>query len=309
MSDYHVPVMAGEVVQLLDPKPGEIFVDATAGGGGHSAMLAERLAPGGHLILIDQDPAALAEVGKSLQRLSPQITALHGNFRDLKNLLDSIGVGRVSGILFDLGVSSHQLDSGERGFSFRADAPLDLRMDPSQGVPASELLVRLSADELSRALWENGERWAARIARFIKSSKKRIETTFDLVDVVKAAIPKAKWPRDIHPATRTFQSLRILTNDEIGALRDGLEAAIDRLADGGRIAAISYHSLEDRLVKQTLLRYSGRCQCPPGIPICRCGANRVLEIITRRAVTPEKAEIESNPRARSAKLRASRRIP
>jgi 16S rRNA (cytosine1402-N4)-methyltransferase len=309
MREYHVPVMAGEVVRLLDPHPGQTYVDGTAGGGGHSALIAERIAPNGRLIVVDQDLEALEAVKKRFRRLSPKITAIHGNFRDLANLLDAHGISQVHGILFDLGVSSHQFDTGERGFSFRVDAPLDLRMDPSRGIPGYEVLARLSQDELKRILFQyGGERWSARIAQFIKNAASPIETTLALGDVIKAAIPKKAWPKVIHPATRTFQALRIYVNDEIGALGAGLEAGIRRLASKGRIVVLSYHSLEDRVVKQTFLKYSGRCQCPPGVPVCNCGAARILEVLTRRPVTPEIQEIERNPRARSAKLRAAERV-
>ena len=307
-SAYHEPVLSGEVISLLDPRPGQTFVDTTAGGGGHSALIAERITPDGTLVAIDQDPEALAAAGKKLYHLSPKIVLIHGNFRNLTALLDEAGIGMVDGVLFDLGVSSRQLDSAERGFSFRADAPLDMRMDPTAGTPASEMLARLDKGEITRILREYGqERWAARIAQFIEERRRTnpIATTKDLVEVVEAAIPRKAWPKDIHPATRTFQSIRIAVNDELGALEEGLKAGIDRLKVGGRIAAISFHSLEDRIVKQTFLRYSGRCECPPRLPECRCGAREVVKVLTRKPVMAADEEVQTNPRSRSAKLRAA----
>ncbi len=305
---YHQPVLSGEVVSLLDPRPGQTFVDSTAGGGGHSALIVERIKPNGTLVAIDQDPEALVAAGEKLYHLSPKIVLIHGNFRSLTALLDEAGIGPVDGVLFDLGVSSRQLDSAERGFSFRADAPLDMRMDPTAGLPASEMLDRLDRSEITRILRDYGqERWGARIAQFIEE-RGPIATTKDLVDVVEAAIPRKAWPRDIHPATRTFQAIRIAVNNELEALEDGLKAGIDRLKVGGRIAVISFHSLEDRIVKQTFLRYSGRCECPPRLPECRCGAREVIKILTRKPVTAADGEVQENPRSRSAKLRAAEKV-
>ena len=292
------------MISLLDPRPGQTFVDSTAGGGGHSALIGERI-KNGTLVAIDQDPEALAAAREKLYHLSPKIVLIHGNFRNLTALLDEAGIGLADGVLFDLGVSSRQFDSAERGFSFRADAPLDMRMDPTAGMPASEMIARLDRSEITRILRDYGqERWAARIAQFIEE-RGPIATTKDLVDVVEAAIPRKAWPKDIHPATRTFQAIRIAVNDELGALEEGLKAGIDRLSVGGRIAAISFHSLEDRIVKQMFLRYSGRCECPPRLPECRCGARQVVKILTRKPVTAADGEVQSNPRSRSAKLRAA----
>lgn len=308
---YHEPVLSGEVVGLLDPRPGQIYVDATAGGGGHSALIAEKVAPNGRLVAIDQDPEALAATGEKLHDFSQNVILIHGNFRNLADLLDAAGIESVDGILFDLGVSSHQLDTGSRGFSFRVDAPLDMRLDPSVGVPASEFLAGLDRRDISRILRQfGGETWADRIALFIdeRRKKKPLLTTKELASLVEAAIPRKAWPKDIHVATRTFMALRIAVNDELSALEQGLLAGIERLKAGGRIAVISFHSLEDRIVKQTFLRMSGRCQCPPRIPKCLCGARQVLKVLTRKPVVASLAETARNPRSRSAKLRAAERV-
>ena len=308
MPEYHVPVLAGEVVRLLDPGPQDTVVDCTAGGGGHARLLADRLDANGKLVAIDQDPAALEATRQNLQDSLPLVVVVQSNMRRLAALLDSIGVVGVNRVLLDLGVSSRQFDEPERGFSFRFDAPLDMRMNPEDGIPASELLIRLPERELTRIIREYGEEsWAARIARLIKLAEP-IETTGQLAEVVKSAIPRKVWPREIHPATKTFQALRIAVNDELNALQETLDQAIQRLLVGGRIAVISYHSLEDRIVKQTFLRYSGRCQCPPQLPECRCGAVKQVEIITKKPVIPDAVEVARNPRARSAKLRVAERV-
>jgi len=308
---YHTPVLADEIERLLNPQPGQTLIDGTLGGGGHALRLGERLQPGGLLIAIDQDPAALDAARARLQSLSLTIIYVHGNFRNMSDLMDACGVSESNGILLDLGVSSNQLDASERGFSFRADAPLDMRMNPTTGETAAQLLARLDAPEITRILRDYGEeRWAARIARRIVEQRARepITTTKQLAELVSAAIPKKAHPHHIHPATRSFQALRIAVNDELGALQEALETGIPRLAPGGRFAVICYHSLEDRIVKQTFARLSGKCQCPPGRPVCQCGARRIIEILTRRPITPTEAEIRQNPRARSAKLRVAEKV-
>jgi len=310
MSAFHTPVLAGEVVQFLRPAPGMTLVDATAGGGGHSALLAARIGPAGTLVMVDRDPAALEAAGARLADCEARIVRIQGNFRRLPELLRGAGIGEVDGILLDLGVSSHQLDTPERGFSFRFDAPLDARMNPGEGESAADILQRADVQQLRRILWEYGEeRWAARIARRIVEQRVRepIRTTGQLAEIVKGAIPRKAWPRDIHPASRTFMALRIAVNDELGALQEALDGSAPLLRGGGRIAVISYHSLEDRIVKRTFQRLSGRCQCPPGLPICQCGASSILTVVTRRPVTPGEAEVRSNPRSRSARLRVAER--
>lgn len=308
---YHVPVLAEAAAQWLRPQPGQTFVDATAGGGGHARLLAQRLAPGGTLALIDRDPEALAAAGSALEGADVRTIAIHGNFREIAALLRSHSIERVEGALFDLGVSSHQLDAPERGFSFRADAPLDMRMDPTQGETAAQLLERMDEREIAQALYEYGEeRWAARIARFIVEERRRepLKTTMQLAQLVQRAIPKAAQPKDIHAATKVFQALRILVNDELGALKEALSQTISLLAPGARMAVISYHSLEDRIVKETFLRLAGRCACPPGLPVCACGARSVIRILTRKPVIPDTAEIARNPRSRSARLRVAEKL-
>jgi 16S rRNA (cytosine1402-N4)-methyltransferase len=308
---YHVPVLAAEVVEWLKPEPGQTFVDGTAGGGGHARLLAQRLAPGGTLALIDRDPEALAAAGIALDGMDVHTIAIHGNFREIAGLLASHSIRRVEGALLDLGVSSHQLDEPGRGFSFRADAPLDMRMDPTHGETAAQLLERLDEKAITRALYEYGEeRWAARIARFIVEERrsKPLTTTMQLAQLVQRAIPKSAQPKDIHAATKVFQALRIIVNDELGALKQALSEAISLLAPGGRIAVIAYHSLEDRIVKEMFLRLAGRCECPPGLPVCVCGARSVIRILTRKPVIPDTAEIARNPRSRSARLRAAEKL-
>lgn len=308
---YHTPVLAGEVAELLAPRPGDRIVDGTVGGGGHALLLGERQGQDGTLILIDRDPAALEAARQTLRPLPVRTHFVHNDFRRIADVLDSLGIPVVDAILLDLGVSSGQLNTADRGFSFRADAPLDMRMNPTAGESARELLDRLDRDEIARILREFGEeRWAARIAEFIvrERDESPIETTMQLAEIVKAAIPRGAWPRDIHAATRTFQGLRIAVNDELGALQDGLDGGISRLAPGGRMAVISYHSLEDRIVKRTFRSYEGRCQCPPGLPECRCGARRIATVLTRKPIVPSEEEVARNPRARSARLRGVRRL-
>jgi 16S rRNA (cytosine1402-N4)-methyltransferase len=308
---YHTPVLADEVVRFLEPRPGQTIVDGTLGGGGHASLLGERLQPDGTLVVIDQDPEALTAAQDRLSSLNLVIIPIRGNFRDLPALLDGCGVREMHGLLLDLGVSSHQLDAGERGFSFRSDSPLNMRMNPEAGESAADLIARLDEAEISRILWEYGEeRWAKRIAQFVveRRATEPVRSTKELADLVAAAIPKGAHPPEIHPASRTFMALRIAVNDELGALQEALDGGVRRLSQGGRIAVISYHSLEDRIVKQTFLKMSGRCQCPPRLPVCQCGAVQQLEILTRKPVVPTDHEVQRNPRARSAKLRAAKRV-
>lgn len=308
MSEYHEPVLLARVLEYLDPGPGKVIVDATMGGGGHSEALLERL-PGGKLIGIDQDYDAHLETATRLSRFSGFVP-VRGNFRSLDSLLDGVGVDKVDGILMDLGVSSHQFDTGERGFSFRQDAPLDMRMDQSSGTTAADLVGSLDSDELARIFWEYGEeKYSRRIAGKIVEARmtKAITTTGQLADLIRAAVPAPVRYGRIHPATKCFQALRIALNDEITAIELALAAAAHRLNPGGVIAVISYHSLEDRLVKTTFRRFQGVCTCPALAPVCKCNPQRLLEVLTRHPVIPDEAEIASNPRARSAKLRVARR--
>ena len=316
MEYRHTPVLLAEVTQQLSPHPGSIIVDCTLGGAGHAKRLLELVVPGGILVGIDQDDAALtaAEITLRLgQQISQEsIKLLKGNFGDLDDLLVEAGVPYVDGFLFDLGVSSPQLDFPERGFSYREDAPLDMRMDPGhQTLTAAEVIAAYDEADLARIIRDYGEeKWAARIASFIaeKRTREPIETTMQLVDVIKSAIPAAARREGGHPAKRTFQALRIEINHELDVLRSGLEAAVRWLAPGGRVAVISYHSLEDRIVKQTFAEFSRGCICPPGLPVCTCGHEPVLRNLTRKAILPKPKEIEENPRARSAKLRVAEKL-
>lgn len=309
---YHIPVLADEVIHYLQPVPGAIHIDGTLGGGGHAQLIGERLVPGGTLVVIDRDPSALQEAQSRLAILSVNLISIHGNFRDIPRLLTERNISMVDGVLLDIGVSSHMFDVPERGFSFRTDAPLDMRMDPTTGETAAELIARSDEKELCRIFTEYGEeRWAVRVARFLvdRRSREPIESTAQLVDVVMGAIPKGAQSKDIHPATRIFQALRIAVNDELGALQDALNGAVAMLAPGGRLAVVSYHSLEDRIVKRSFVRYSGRCECPPGLPMCFCGAKQIIKIITKKPVIPCDEEIRQNPRARSARLRVVEKLP
>lgn len=319
---YHVPVMAEEILRYLAPQPGETMLDATLGGGGHALLLAQALQPDGTLIGLDRDTEALAAAWTRLTPLHRylSIILLHFAFGKMDFALESTpetqGV-RLDGVLFDLGVSSHQLDAA-RGFSFRRDEPLDMRMDATSGPTAADILATLREAEIARILWDYGEeRFSRRIAQALVERRQRKEpvvTTGQLAQVVESSLPRSAWPKDIHVATKTFQALRIYVNDEMGQLRAGLEQAVARLRPGGRIVVLSYHSLEDRIVKQAFAAWAGRAPSAPGsspaafLPNSETAAP-LLELRTRKPVSPSEAEIRTNPRARSAKLRAARRLP
>jgi 16S rRNA (cytosine1402-N4)-methyltransferase len=309
--------MPNVVRELLAPPAGGVIVDATVGAGGHAADLLAALGPKGRLIGIDQDPDALALAGERLAGAAaqfegdpPTFLLLRGNFADLRALLHGAGVDAVDGVLFDLGVSSMQLDRPERGFSFRGTGPLDMRMDPTAPVTAADLVQNLSERELARIFREYGEeRWASRVARRIaqRREKRPIQTTDDLAGIVRAAIP-TRGPSLIDPATRVFQALRIAVNRELEILGAAIEQAAELLRPGGRVVVLSYHSLEDRIVKQTFQRLSGRCFCPKELPVCACGARPLLRILTPKPLPASPEERDANPRARSAKLRAAERL-
>ena len=305
MGAPHVPVLLRETVEVLSPRPG-LFVDATAGAGGHAgALLAAD--PGVRVLAIDRDPEALA---LARQRLAPfgRRVAFHlGNFADLGAALDAADAPPPAGILADLGISSMQIDEARRGFSFRRDGPLDMRMGPG-GVSAADIVANASAAELTRIFREYGEeRMAHRIAQRIVEERARapIATTGRLASIVAGVAGRRG---EIDPATRVFQALRIEVNQELAALARFLKAAVERLAVEGRIAVLAYHSLEDRVVKETFRRESAGCLCPPGMPVCVCGGRRVLRVVTRRPIRPGAAEIAANPRSRSARLRAAEKI-
>jgi 16S rRNA (cytosine1402-N4)-methyltransferase len=297
----HQTVLRDEVVELLAPKPGQRIIDATLGGGGHAEALLEH---GAEVIGVDRDPAALRAASARLAH-QPRFLALEGNAGDLEALLSPLGLLPVDGLLADLGVSSHQLDDAARGFSFQTDGPLDMRMG-GEGPTAAEAISEADEASLAQALRELGEEPFARpIARALKAA--RPTTTQQAVEAVKRAVPRRAWPR-IHVATRTFQALRLLVNDELGAL-DRLLASLPRLLRvGGRAALISFHSLEDRRVKTAFRTLEGRCTCPPGLPVCACGAGGSFRALTRKAVKAQEAEVERNPRSRSARLRAVERL-
>lgn len=306
--------MLAEALEHLALADGRIIVDCTLGGGSHSRAIADGIAPTGILIGIDQDDAALSAARDRLGSapLDTDPILVKGNFGDLDGILVELGVLGVDGFLFDLGVSSPQLDFPERGFSYNEDAPLDMRMNPgSHTTTAAEVIRSYSEADLARVFRDFGEeRWANRIASFVvtRRATEPILTTFDLVDVVKAAIPAAARREGGHPARRVFQALRIEVNRELDVLRAGLESAVKWLSPGGRVVVISYHSLEDRIVKQLFARESTACTCPPGMPICTCGAQPTLRVITRKALAPNAGEIERNPRARSAKMRVAEKV-
>ena len=313
---YHAPVMPEETLRYLNPQSGETMLDATLGGGGHSALIVQKIRPGGTLVGLDRDRDALnaAQIRFAASGTDTDIILLHTDFGKMQFALkadDRAAKLKFDGILFDLGVSSHQLDT-VRGFSFRRDEPLNMQMDAGNGPNAADLLASESEAELARILWDYGEERAARkIARRIVEARERgetIATTGQLVRIVEGSIPRAAWPRDIHVATRTFQGLRIAVNDELGQLQSGLDAAIERLNPGGRLVVLSYHSLEDRIVKQTFARESGKTAGAPGSsPAAWIEPEHraTLDLLTRKPVLPTDGETARNPRARSAKLRAA----
>ncbi|HBB95126.1 MAG TPA: 16S rRNA (cytosine(1402)-N(4))-methyltransferase [Blastocatellia bacterium] len=306
----HRPVLLRETIELLAAERGGLFVDCTVGLGGHSEAILQA-SPDAQVLGIDRDEEALGLAKERLAQYGSRFRFVHADFRELTRVLATAKVRQVRGVLADLGVSSLQLDSLGRGFSFRHEAPLDMRMDRSGGETAAELLGRLSEVEIARIIFEYGEeRRSRRIARWIVERRERgepIQTTHDLADLVARAVGPDK-KRRIHPATRTFQALRIAVNGELENLDRFLVQAVDHLEQAGRLAVISFHSLEDRIVKRTLLKLSGRCQCPPRLPVCICGVTKQISILTRRAIVPGEEEIEENPRSRSAKLRGASKV-
>ena len=304
----HRTVLRREAVDLLAPAPGKVFLDGTLGGGGHAEAL---LDAGARVIGLDQDPAALQAARARLGARGDRFVAEHANFRDARGVLDRLGVAEVDGALVDLGVSSPQLDEAERGFSFRAKGPLDMRMDPTRGLPLSALLDQWDERALARIVETLGEeRFARRIARAIHRARRagELEDTAQLAELVASSIPRKAWPRDVHPATRTFQALRIAVNDELGALSAFVGDLPRIVARGGRAAAISFHSLEDRIVKQGFAKLATGCICPPELPVCACGRIAQWKVLTRKAVQAGDAEQRDNPRSRSARLRAVERL-
>ena len=310
MTRTHIPVLAGELIDLLDPRPGEVAVDCTFGGGGHARLIADRLGPAGTLIGIDRDPIAEERFSEIAAELPCRTRFIRADFVSAVRRLDSEGV-RTDLAYLDLGMSSMQVDTWERGFSYAYDAPLDMRMSPEQELTARQIVNEWDERRLARLLREYGEeRYASRIARAIVRARAReeLDSTQQLVDVIKGAVPVPAQFAGGHPARRTFQAMRIVVNDEMSQLDAALPAVWKVLRPGGRFAAISFHSLEDRRVKRFLVDRARGCVCPPELPICVCGHQPEAELLTRRAVSPTAGEIEANPRSKSAHLRAARKL-
>ena len=312
ISTPHIPVLTTESIAFLNAHDNGIYVDATVGDGGHSALLLEKHPGIKQLIGIDHDMDAVRRAQKNLGRYSDKVLVLHGNFGNLVNILEKAGIHAIDGILFDLGVSTSQLKDPERGFSFTVDGALDMRMDQSIPLQAQDLIEQASARQLEKIIREFGEeRWAKKIACSIKKNQQQrpVTRTTDLAEIVSRAIPARHHPRRIHPATKTFQALRIAVNDELAALEKGLEGAVSIVRAGGRVCVISFHSLEDRIVKNTFRLWSRSCICPPDTPVCICNHRKKASIVTRKPVSPSPQELQHNPRARSAKLRVAERVP
>ena len=306
----HIPIMLNEVINGLNIKENGIYVDGTIGGAGHSIEIVKRL-KSGRLIGIDQDTDAIAKASEVLRDYKDKVQIVHDNFSNIKGVLNSLNIKKIDGILLDLGVSSYQLDEEERGFSYNKDAHLDMRMDMSKPFSAWDVVNKYSEKELENILWSYGEeRWAKRIAQFIVEERKLypINTTLDLVTVIKKAIPKGARASGHHPAKKSFQAIRIEVNKELEILKDAIVDATKLLNPGGRICIITFHSLEDRIVKDTFKELNQSCICPPEIPVCVCNKKKEINIITRKPIEPSIEEINSNQRSRSAKLRIGERV-
>ena len=307
---YHVSVLLDECIQALNIKPDGIYVDGTLGGAGHSSQIAARLTTG-RLIGIDRDPKALKAASQRLAPFGDRVTLVHSNFSQLDEVLENLGIEGVDGILLDLGVSSPQLDEAERGFSYMADAPLDMRMNSEDSLTAYEVVNTWPREELRRILYEYGEeRYAPQIAAAIdrRRAERPIATTLELVDVIRSAMPPAALREKQHPAKRSFQAIRIAVNDELGAVGRVLEVAVPKLNKGGRLAIITFHSLEDRLVKNGMASNAKGCTCPPSFPVCVCGNKPKVRLISKKPIVSGAEELERNPRARSAKLRVCEKL-
>lgn len=310
MEFKHISVLLDECIEALAIRPDGVYLDGTLGGAGHSSEIAKRLTTG-RLISIDRDPVALRAAEERLAPWMDRVTLVHGNFREIDAILDRLGIPAVDGMLFDLGVSSPQLDDGSRGFSYMADAPLDMRMDSGDSLTAWEIVNHWPREELRRILFEYGEeRYAPQIAAAIERRRtdKPIETTLELVDVIKSAMPPQALREKQHPAKRSFQAIRIAVNDELHAVSQMMHAAVPRLNPGGRLAVITFHSLEDRIVKNAMQEAARGCTCPPSFPVCVCGKKPQVRILTRKPIVSGEEELEYNPRARSAKLRVAEKL-
>lgn len=310
MEFKHVTVLLNEAVDILDIKPDGIYVDGTLGGAGHSLEIVKKLTSG-KLICFDQDINAISAAKEKLKDFMDKTILVHSNFENLREELNKLGIESIDGFLVDLGVSSHQLDVPERGFSYMQDAPLDMRMDNDAELSAYDVVNTYSEAELKRVIKDYGEEnWSARIAKLIveRRATMPIRTTFELVDAIKAAIPKKMRDENQHPAKRTFQAIRIEVNRELDVIEKTLLAAVDMMNEGGVLAVITFHSLEDRIVKNVFKKLQYSCTCPPEFPVCICNSKQVVEIITRKPILPSENEVEMNPRSRSAKLRAARKL-
>ena len=311
MSEFHhISVLLEECLEGLDIKPDGIYVDGTLGGAGHSSQIAKRLTTG-RLIGIDRDQVALKAAGERLAPYKDNVTLVHSNFCEMAQVLKDLGIPGVDGILLDLGVSSPQLDDAQRGFSYMADAPLDMRMNANDSLDAKTVVNTWSQEELKRILYTYGEeRYAPQIAAAIcrRREEKPIETTLELVDIIRGAMPTAALREKQHPAKRSFQAIRIAVNDELGSVEKAMEDAVGLLNPGGRLAVITFHSLEDRIVKTAMASAAKGCTCPPSFPVCVCGKKPQVKLISRKPITATQEELEVNPRSRSAKLRVCEKI-
>ena len=302
----HTTVLLNEAVEGLKINPNGVYIDCTLGGAGHSERIAKTLNENGRLYSLDQDDHALEAARERLTPYQDRVTLIKTNFKYLKEVMNERGIEEVNGVLFDLGVSSPQLDEGERGFSYQHDAPLDMRMDQTQLLSAETIVNEWSEQELARIIYRYGEeKFSRQIARKINEhrSHKKIETTGELVEIIKEAIPAPARRTGPHPAKRTFQAIRIAVNDELNVFEQAVHDAIELLAPGGRVSVITFHSLEDRICKQVFSEYAQGCICPPDFPMCTCGQTPKVKVITRKPILPSEKELEENPRARSAKLR------
>lgn len=311
MEFQHKSVLLQECIDALNIRPDGIYLDGTLGGAGHSSQIARRLTEGGRLIGVDRDRTALAAAKERLAPYADRVTLVHSNFAEIDAILDSLGIPAVDGMLFDLGVSSPQLDDASRGFSYMADAPLDMRMDKDDALTAGEVVNTWPQGELRRILYDYGEeRYAPQIAAAICRAREKapFETTLELVDIIRSAMPAQALREKQHPAKRSFQAIRIAVNDELGAVSRMMQAAVGRLNPGGRLAVITFHSLEDRIVKSEMQQAARGCTCPPEFPVCVCGKKPLVKLVTRKPIVSGPAELEENPRARSAKLRVAEKL-
>lgn len=307
----HRPVLLDECIEALNIRPEGVYLDGTLGRAGHSREIARRLSGSGRLICVDRDQAALDAAQERLGEWMDRVTLVHSNFDRVSEILDELGISGVDGMLFDLGVSSPQLDDGSRGFSYMADAPLDMRMDRSEGLTAADVVNTWSQEELRRILFQYGEeRYAPLIAAAIVRHREErpIETTLELVDIIKEAMPARALKEKQHPAKRSFQAIRIAVNDELSSVDRMIQGAVPRLNKGGRLAVITFHSLEDRIVKTGFGAFAKGCICPPDFPVCVCGRTPDIKLVNKKPILPSQQEIEENPRARSAKLRVVEKL-